>query len=79
MKRSKAAKIIEKVALKEGVSTSKVREDMQSALNHAYENNGNNVFWLKWHGRKPSLEEFLPAVTDEVLARLGYGVIPLVD
>ena len=70
MKKSKITKIIEKTALQHGVSTEKVRADMQAALDHAYENNRNDPFWSKWR-RKPTLEQFIMAATDEVLARFG--------
>ena len=47
MKRSKAANIIEKTALRHGVSTEEVRQSMQHALDYAYANNGNEPFWHK--------------------------------
>ena len=71
MKKSKAIKAIEKAALAHGVSTAEARADMQSALNHAYDTNPDDTFWAKWGGKKPTLEQFILAVSDDVLARLG--------
>ena len=70
MKKSKITKIIEKTALQHGIGTEQARADMQAALDHAYENNGSDPFWCKWRS-KPTLEQFLSAATDEVLARFG--------
>ena len=73
MKKSKAMKLIEKVAVKEGVSVSEVRTEMQSALDISYENRcENEPFWQRWKGRKPTLEEFLSAMNDETLSRLNF-------
>lgn len=73
MKKSKAIKLIEKVALREGVTVSEVRREMQSALDIAYENRGNESFWQRWRCRKPTLEEFLSAANDETLSRLNFN------
>ncbi|MCL1832043.1 MAG: hypothetical protein FWG45_03920 [Oscillospiraceae bacterium] len=70
MKKSKAMKAIERVALQEGISVKEARREMQKALDIAYTNKGTDVFWHKWGGRKPTLEEFVSAATDKVLTRL---------
>ena len=73
MKKSKAMKLIEKVAVKEGVSVSEVRLEMQSALDIAYENRREDEpFWQRWKGKKPTLEQFLIAMSDETLSRLNF-------
>ncbi|MCL1881104.1 MAG: hypothetical protein FWF76_02890 [Oscillospiraceae bacterium] len=73
MKKSKAVKLIEKVALREGVSVEEVRRDMIAAIDIAYKNRGDEAFWQRWNGRKPTLEEFLVAVNQETLTRLNFG------
>jgi len=72
MKKSKAMKIIEKVALKKGVSISEVRAEMVKAIDIAYENRTESSadFWDKWRGRKPTPEEFIVAATKSVLDNL---------
>ena len=70
MKKSKITRIIEKTALQHGISMGQARADMQAALDHAYENYGSDPFWSKWRV-KPTLEQFISAATDEVLARFG--------
>ena len=72
MKKSKATKVIEKVALREGIDVATVRREMQTAIDIAYENRGDEPFWQRWKGRKPSIEEFLSAANDEVLSRLNF-------
>jgi len=74
MKKSKAMKIIEKTALQHGVSVAEVRRDMQTAIDHAYENRGDSMpeFWGKWRD-KPSVEQFLMAANAAVLDRLYFG------
>ena len=73
MKKSKAVKMIELVAVREGVSVAEVRREMQKALDHAYENNTDDLFWNKWKGRKPTIDEFIVAVSDDVLTRFACG------
>jgi hypothetical protein len=72
MKRSKALKILEKTAVKEGVSVAEVRCGIQEALDVAYENRNesNADFWGKWHG-KPNVEEFIVAIQGKTLDKLG--------
>ena len=79
MKRSKAAKIIERTALKEGVSVAEVRRGIQEALDYAFENNAADSFWEQWRGRKPTLEQFIVAVSDEVLLRFSHDKAPLLQ
>jgi hypothetical protein len=73
MRKSKAIKLVEKVALIEGVSVSEVRREMQTALDIAYENRGDDSFWQRWWGKKPTLEQFLSAANDETLSRLNFN------
>jgi hypothetical protein len=72
MKKSKALKILEKTAVKEGVSVAEVRRGIQEALDIAYDNRNesNADFWHKWRG-KPSIEEFVIAVYGKTLGGLG--------
>jgi hypothetical protein len=73
MKKSKATKIIERVAVSEGITIAEVRANMQEAIDIAYGNRGesNADFWDKWRGRKPTVEEFLVSANGEILRRLG--------
>jgi hypothetical protein len=75
MKRSKATKIIERVAAQEQKSIAEVRESMQEAINIAYENRdeANETFWERFNGRVPSPDEFLVVANKEVLDRLYFG------
>jgi len=74
MKKSKALKILEATALREGVSIAEVRRGIQEAIDHAYENKGESMaeFWGQWKS-KPSVEQFIVAVNAETLARLKFG------
>jgi len=74
MKKSKATKIIERIAVQESVSVAEVRADIQSAIDHAYENRNesNADFWGQWRGRKPSPEDFIVKANKEVLAKLNF-------
>ena len=74
MKKSKALKILQATALREGVSIAEVRRGIQEAIDHAYENRKpTDVFWHKWGGRKPNVEEFIVAANAKTLARLKFG------
>ena len=75
MKKTKAMKIIEQIAIAEGVSIFEVRLEMQKAINVAYENRDNSKddFWNKWQGRKPTPEEFIVSANQEVLERMNFG------
>ena len=79
MKRSKATKIIEKTALHHGISTKEVRQSMQQALDCTFENNAADSFWDKWRGRKPTLEQFIVVVSDEVLLRFSHNKSPFLQ
>jgi hypothetical protein len=73
MRKSKAMKVIEEVALKEGLSVSEVRKEMTIVLDIAYENRRDNkLFWQRWKGKKPTLEQFLLAMRDETVSRLNF-------
>jgi hypothetical protein len=71
MRKSKASKIIEKIALEEGVSVAEVRREMQHVINLAFESG--DSFWLRWRGRVPTPEEFLTHASKEVLNRLNFS------
>ena len=77
MRRSKAAKAIEIIAVREGISIAEVRNKMQEAINLAFENReqdaATKAFWGKWGGRKPSPEEFINATTKKTLAILDFN------
>jgi hypothetical protein len=74
MKKSKATKIIERIALQEGVSVAEVRAEMQKAIDLAYEKcSETEEFWAKWKGRKPSPEEFIVAANAEILGKLNFS------
>ena len=74
MKKSKTAKIIEKIALQEGVSIAEVRANLLEAIDCGYENRNQSVismkFWLQWGGRKPTLDEFLIATSKKVYSSI---------
>ena len=72
MKKSKSMKIIEKTALQHGVSVAEVRRGIAEAIDIAYENKGESMpeFWGKWHGRKPTPEEFIISASKNVLDKL---------
>jgi hypothetical protein len=74
MKRSKAAKAIEKIALNEGVSTAEIRQNMQEAIDIAYANrdDSNADFWSQWQC-KPSPEEFIIAANKEVVTKFALN------
>lgn len=75
MKRSKALKILEKTAVKEGVSVAEVRRGIQEALDIAYDNRKpTDVFWHKW-SVKPSVEDFVIAVHGKAAEKLGEGLM----
>jgi len=67
MKRSKAAKILEKTAVQYGVSVAEVRGEIQKAIDDAFANESKDeymrAFWGRWEGRKPTPEEFFSAIT----------------
>jgi hypothetical protein len=73
MKKSKAAKIIERVAIQEKKSVAEVRADMQEAINIAYENHdeSSESFWGRFRGI-PNPDEFLGVASKEVLERLNF-------
>lgn len=73
MKKSRATKIIERIAVAEGVNVSDVRRDMAAAIEHGYANRNSKTakFWAQWSGRKPSVEEFIIATRGETLSRIG--------
>jgi hypothetical protein len=75
MKRSKATKIIERIAVDEEKSVAEIRSDMQEAINIAYErrNETNETFWERFNGRVPTPDEFLVVANKEVLDRLYFG------
>jgi hypothetical protein len=75
MKKSKATKIIEKIAIRERISVTEVRESMQEAIDIAYENRdeSSESFWSRWNGSPPSPDEFLTVVSKEVLGKLSMG------
>ena len=79
MKRSKAVKAIELIAIREGISIAEVREKMQEAINLAFENKEQDVatkaFWGKWGGRKPSPEEFINAASRKILDILNFNAL----
>lgn len=72
MKKSKAMKAIERIALQEGISVAQVRADMQAAIDNAYENRTESTadFWGKWRGRKPTPEEFIVSASKEILSKI---------
>ena len=74
MKKSKAAKIIESVAIREGKSISEIRSNMQDAINIAYKNRDGKLgdFWSRWNGRPPTPKEFIIATKREVSDRLDF-------
>jgi hypothetical protein len=74
MKRSKATKLIERVAANEGKSVAEIRSDMQEAINIAYKNHDvtNETFWERFNGRVPTPDEFLVVANKEVLDRLNF-------
>ena len=74
MKRSKAVKIIERVAVREGVSIVEVRRNMQEAIDIAYTNRDESTseFWMKWR-HIPTPEEFLNAANKAVLDKLNFS------
>ena len=74
MKKTKATKLIENVALKEGKSVAEIRASMQEAINIAYENHDESAetFWSQWNGRPPTPDEFLSRATKDVLGRLKF-------
>jgi len=65
MKKSKATKIIEQIAVREGISIAEVREEMQKAIDLAFERGDD--FWKNWRGRKPTPEEFIVKASRDVL------------
>jgi hypothetical protein len=71
MRKSKALKIIESIALREGIGVAEVRSEMQKAIDLAFESS--DGFWKKWRGRKPTPEEFIVAANKEVLDRMNFG------
>ena len=73
MKKSKAAKIIERVAIQESKSVAEIRQSMQEAINIAYENHdeSSESFWGRFRGI-PTPEEFLGVASKEVLERLNF-------
>jgi hypothetical protein len=74
MRKSKAAKIIERIAAENGVSVAEVRRDMQEAINLAFESG--DSFWNRWRGQVPTPEEFLSQASKEILNRLNFGSVP---
>lgn len=73
MKRSKATKIIERIAVQENKTVAEIRQSMQEAINIAYENCGESEkFWSRFRGI-PTPEEFLAVASKEVLYRLNFG------
>jgi hypothetical protein len=75
MKKSKATKIIESIAVCEGKSVAEVRADMQEAINIAYKNHDESAenFWSRWNGSPPTPEEFLVRANREVMYKLNFG------
>jgi len=73
MKKSKAAKIIERIALENKVSIAEVRADMQEAISIAYENRdeSSESFWGRFRGI-PTPDEFLVVASKEVLDKLNF-------
>lgn len=77
MKKSKAAKIIERVAIENGENVAEVRRSIQEAIDISFENRNQNdfsaAFWGKWHGRCPTTEEFLSAASNKVWDELNLN------
>lgn len=75
MRKSKSARIIERIAAENGESIAEVRRSMQEAINIAYENHdeSSETFWKRWKGRTPTPDEFLVRANKEVLDRLNFG------
>ena len=73
MKKSKALKALENTALLHGVTVAEVRRGIQESIDHAYENRNesNADFWGKWRG-KPTVEQFIVAVSGKVADRLDF-------
>ena len=73
MKKSKATKAIEKIAVREGKSTEEIRQSMQEAIDAAYEKHDESAqeFWDKWKNRKPTPEEFIIAMSQRMRDEFG--------
>ena len=74
MKKSKARKILETTAMKEGVSVAEVRAEIAKAIDIAYESELGTaaVFWKQWK-TKPTVEQVIVALTNDTQARLNFG------
>jgi len=79
MKKSKGARVIERVAVEHNVSVAEVRLEIQKAIDDAFENKDQNAyakdFWNKWKGRKPTPEEVIVAVSKNTVDILNVNAI----
>lgn len=76
MKKSKAIKILENTAVKEGVSVADVRCEIQQAIDIGYanRNESNADFWNQWkRGLKPTVEEFIIATHKNAVEKIKFG------
>ena len=73
MRKSKAVKIIERIAVQEGVSTAEVRRGLQEAIDIGYESEdeSSREFWRQWR-RKPTVEQFIVAVNKKTLSEIKF-------
>lgn len=67
MKKGTTDDIIEKLAEKEGVRDSEIREEMKKAILSAYSNSKNRLLWdsLFGKGQLPSPEEFIMKLSSD--------------
>lgn len=74
MKRRTADEIIKKLAEKEGVQGSEIREEMRKAIFSAYANSKDRFLWssLFGEGRLPSPEEFIMKISSTVVKGMTF-------
>lgn len=77
MKRRTTDDIIEKLAKKEGVSGSTIREEMKKAILSAYTNSKDRLLWdsLFGEGQLPSPEEFIMALSSAVVKGTSLSLV----
>ena len=79
MKRSKGAKLIERVAAAHRVSIAEVRLEIQKSIDIAFETKDKDIFqkgfWDKWGGRKPTPEEFIAATSKKAQDVLDFNAL----